>query len=192
MSNDLRASELVERMSYREYGMDDAITIKTLDQHGDTMLITSEDGTETTLDIDTVVERLYPLPAFQMDVTGQCYGGAFWSEADYRVCMAVEDSTETPVVFWVEDSAGTRLTQHWFSPEEIEGITWMSNTNHSLDGYEDDWSLPVGMDRILIWDLPTDDDNNVRLDDAQITEVAAWLRFAIGEETYTGGPEWEF
>jgi hypothetical protein len=138
-----------------------------------------------------------PLPAFQMDVTGEYGGNAYPEQVECRVHMAQSgeigpESAEHPVVLWVEDSSGDRLGQMWFSPEEIEGILWMALTNHGLDGYEDDWSLPVGMDRRLVWTLPTDNDHFVQIDETQIDEMAAWLRFATGEDEWTGGDEWEF
>jgi hypothetical protein len=53
--------------------------------------------------------------------------------------------------------------------------------------------LPEGMNRVLVWTLPTEEDHWVRLDEDQIQQVAAWLAYATGEETYDGDPEnWEY
>lgn len=50
-----RASELEEGVIYREFGCDPHLVAK-LDRFGDTMLVTTDDGTELTLDIDEVIE----------------------------------------------------------------------------------------------------------------------------------------
>lgn len=55
---DARAMELEDGSVYRDYGDDDWTLAATVTRHGDTMLIVTEDGTETSLDIDTVVERV--------------------------------------------------------------------------------------------------------------------------------------
>lgn len=54
---EVRAMELEDGDIYRDYGDDDWTQIGQINRHGDTMLIVTADGTEPTLDIDTVVER---------------------------------------------------------------------------------------------------------------------------------------
>jgi hypothetical protein len=132
------------------------------------------------------------LPNLQMDLEGKYNGGQYWNPAEYRVQMAVEDDVEKPVVLWVEDTAGNRVGQAWFGPEEIDGIICMASTDHTLSGYSDDWKLPDGLDRQISWVLQTDMDHEVVLDESQIDEIAAWLRFATGEETWDGGEDWEY
>lgn len=136
---------------------------------------------------------VHSLPEFKMDVRGEYSANAYPEEAEYRVHMAQEDDdAEHPVVLWVESSSGERVGQAWFSEAEIDGITSMATVDHGLGGYEDDWLLPAGMDRQIVWTLQTDLPHYVRLDSSQIDEVAAWLRFATGDEEWTGGDEWEW
>jgi hypothetical protein len=56
MTDDIRALELNEGQRFREYGMDDIHTVRSIDFRGDTALIDCEAGCEITLDGDTVVE----------------------------------------------------------------------------------------------------------------------------------------
>ena len=131
------------------------------------------------------------LPDFQMDVRGEYQGNPFPEPAEYRVIMA-QDPVDG-IQFLVQDSGGFTVAQPLALDDGlIEGITWMANTNHDLGGYQDDWSLPAGMDRQLVWTLQTDLDHYVQLTEDQIDQVAAWLRFATGEDEWTGGEDWEF
>ena len=57
MSAEIRASELVERDTFNRYD-DENHTIASLDHHGDSVLVVTDDGTEMTLDCDEVVERI--------------------------------------------------------------------------------------------------------------------------------------
>lgn len=135
------------------------------------------------------------LPEFTKDVEGKEYGGAYYHDAEYRIRMAVEDDQpETPVVLWVEDSAGNRIDQQWLTPELIEGIIKIASINHGLDGsgYDDDWTFPVGMDRVLVWAVTTKGNHRVEVGSDVVDEVAAWLRYATGEDEWTGGEDWEF
>lgn len=53
---DERASVLVDGDKFREYGMDEVYTVAVADMHGDTVLITTTDGTKVTFDRDEVIE----------------------------------------------------------------------------------------------------------------------------------------
>lgn len=131
------------------------------------------------------------VPPLSKDVTGQCYGGAFWSEADYRVTMARGEGGS--ISLNVEDSGGALVARTLFFDEElIEGIDKVAHTDHGLSGYEDDWKIPAGMGRVLTWTLQTDINHEVVLNEADIDEVAAWLEYAIGEKVWDGGEDWEF
>jgi hypothetical protein len=129
------------------------------------------------------------LPDFRMDVVGEYYS-VFPEKREYRVTMTREDSLQ----LFVEDSGGYIVSRPLtLTDEVVEGICWMASTNHGLDGYEDDWSLPEGLGRQLVWVLPTEEPHSVLLDESQIEQVAAWLAYATGEETYDGDPEnWEY
>jgi hypothetical protein len=132
------------------------------------------------------------LPDFSMDVVGEYTGNAYPEQTEYRIHMAQETDPDKPVVLWVEHSSGARVGQTWFSPADIDGITSMASIDHSLSGYEDDWSLPSGMDRQLIWTLQTDLPHYVRLDAGNINEIAVWLGYATGENEWTGSDTWEY
>jgi hypothetical protein len=135
------------------------------------------------------------VPPLQMDVVGEYTGNPYPEQYEYRVHMAQEtgpDHVEKPVVLWIENSSGGRVGQAWFSPEEIDGIRSMSQIDHGLGGYDDDWTIPVGMDRQLTWTMPTEMDHTIRIDESQIDEIAQWLTFVLGEEEWTGGDEWEW
>jgi hypothetical protein len=131
------------------------------------------------------------LPDFQMDVTGEYQGNAYPESAEYRIVMLRH--TTGSIMFCVENSSGSDIGQPLVLDDGlIEGITWMANTNHDLGGYQDDWDIPAGMDRQLVWTLQTDIDHYVQLTEDQIDQVAAWLRFATGEDEWTGGEVWEY
>jgi hypothetical protein len=76
--------------------------------------------------------------------------------------------------------------------EEVEGLQRVASTDHGLGAFDDDWKIPAGMDRTIEWTLQTDIDHTVRLDTTDIDEIAAWFRFATGEEVWDGGEDWEF
>jgi len=131
------------------------------------------------------------LPAFAKDVSGQCYGGAFWDSADYRVRIK---EVQHVYHLTVENSSGHRVGEMVIDDGIADGIARMASTDHGLSGYEDDWTIPPGMERVLTWVLPMNDEtHSVVLNEAVIDEIAAWLEYATGEETYDGDPEnWEY
>ena len=131
------------------------------------------------------------LPPFQMGVTGEYSGNSYPEQREYRVTMT-QDPTDG-IQLNVEDTGGFPVAEPLhITPELIDGITWMALTNHSLDGYEDDWTLPAGMDRVMTWDLQTHADVYISLSEPEIGEIAEWLRYASGEDEYNGNPdEWE-
>ena len=131
------------------------------------------------------------LPDFQKDVEGQCYGGAFWSPAEYRIRI-VQITPGDRFQMTVELGDGTKVGETTLSDAEADGIIRMGSTDHSLSGYEDDWKIPAGMDRVIEWTLQTDINHTVRLDENVISEIGAWFGFALGFEVWDGGEEWEF
>jgi hypothetical protein len=198
--SDIRASELEEGMRYREYGMDDAVTIKVIDWHGDTVLITSTDGMELTLDRDTVVERVKTtvtpppaVPDFSKDVPGQSFGGAYWSEADYRVTLKVSQWQEhmglmvvDTLLLEIEDSLGTKLFDCVFSDVQGDRLRDLARTSEEAD------DEGLGLSRELHWRF-TDNNNQVDLNVNVLEEIAAWLDFVFRDEVYDGNPdEWEY
>lgn len=60
--SDINASSLEVGSIFREYGMDSIYKVAEVGGHGDTVLITSENGDEISLDIDTVVENMAYTP----------------------------------------------------------------------------------------------------------------------------------
>ena len=131
------------------------------------------------------------LPNLQMDLEGKYNGGQYWNPAEYRVTMTVLGTRED-FGLTVEDSAGHVVGSTIIGSGEADGIICMASTDHTLSGYSDDWKLPDGLDRQISWVLQTDMDHEVVLDESQIDEVAAWLRYATGEETWDGGEDWEY
>jgi len=130
------------------------------------------------------------LPAFSKDIRGEYFGGAFWDSDDYRVHIVALDGTGTQFLLTVETSDGGEVGQTELSRDEVDGILKMASTDHDISGYEDDWTFPAGMVRVLTWTLQTDINHTVVLNEADIDEVAAWFRYAIGEDEWTGGSEW--
>jgi hypothetical protein len=205
--SEMRASQLEVGNTYREYGFDEeeAVTITEIGYHGDAVLITgsNEHGdVETTLDGDEVVEILsltptaIPVPArpvmpdLQMDVTGTYIGNPFPEQEDYRILL---QPYLHEFALTVESTSGTVLGDMTITKELADGIIGMAGIDHGLDGYQDDWVLPTGLDRVMTWTIPAGSDNWIRLDEAQIDEIADWLRCATGEVEYTGDPErWEY
>jgi hypothetical protein len=189
MSREIRASELAEKMTFREPGME-PVTIKSLDYHGDAVLVTDVDGVESTLDRDTVVEVLVALPRLEMDVAGEYSGNAYPEAEEYRVHMRPMIGGER-FLLTVENASGGEINSVPLSMAEVDGIQKVASTDHGLDVYEDDWTIPVNIERSIHWDLG-DAENFVRLNEAHIDEIAAWLRYATGEETWDGGDTWEY
>jgi hypothetical protein len=132
------------------------------------------------------------LPAFVKDVSGQYYGGAFWDSADYRVKIVALDGTGKNFRMTVETAGGSEVGEYEFGMAEVEGIARMASTDHGLGAYQDDWTIPFGMGRVLTWDLPTIEHHLVTVDEDVVEEIAAWLRFATGEDEWTGGSDWEW
>ena len=132
------------------------------------------------------------LPAMVKDVPGQYYGGAFWDSADYRVKIVTLDGSGENFRMTVESASGGEVGTYEFGMAEAEGIARMASTDHGLGAYEDDWTIPFGMARVLTWDLPTIMDHLVTVDEDVIEEIADWLEYATGEKVWTGGDEWEF
>jgi len=133
------------------------------------------------------------LPNFGMDVTGWYSGNAYPETREYRVMIAQRVPGES-FYLRAEDSGGFEVGEYIFERDIADGIIDMGNRDHDLSGYEDDWSLPVGMVRTLSWRLPTADLNiDIVLQQHHIDLVCAWLRYATGLDTYTGDPEiWEY
>lgn len=131
------------------------------------------------------------VPPFQMDVVGEYTGNAYPRTEEYRVHMIEEVGTDNCLLS-IEDNAGNEVIDTLtITPELADGIISMSQIDHGLGGYEDDWTLPPGMDRRINWDLGSGD-TFISLSSGHITEIAAWLRFATGEEDWDGGDEWEY
>src|SRR4051812_14112853 len=126
-----------------------------------------------------------------MDVTGEYTGNSYPERGEYRISLTVLGTGEDFGLV-VEDASGAVVNSVILDASTAEAVKDMAGTNHGLGAYEDDWSLPVGMNRVLTWDVG-DSVNSVVLNEGQIDEVAAWLRYATGEETYDGNPdEWEY
>ena len=131
------------------------------------------------------------VPNLKMDVTGEYSGNAYPEEAEYRIVIEFHDHDEGWLME-VEHASGAKVGGTALTPEIVDGIVSMAQIDHGLGGYEDDWEIPAGMDRHIEWVLQTDMPHYVRLDESQIDEIAAWLRFATGAEEWTGGSEWEW
>jgi hypothetical protein len=131
------------------------------------------------------------LPDLTMDVHGEYYGNAYPESADFRVRMSIMVPGDR-YLLTVETADGTEIDTVPLGEEEVDGIQKIASTDHSLEGYADDWTIPVGIDRTVHWDL-SDAEHFVRLNEQQIDEIAQWLRFATGQDTYEGDPEnWEY
>lgn len=125
------------------------------------------------------------LPDFELDVTGEYTGNAYPETDEYRVRIE-QTSDGTEFRLWVEDTSGSVVGESKFGEDEADGIFKVAETDHSLDAYGDDWTIPSGIERTVEWTLPTDGDHWVRLDSGGIDAIAQWLRFALGFETYDG------
>jgi hypothetical protein len=132
------------------------------------------------------------LPAFQKDVAGQYYGGAFWDSDDFRVKIVTLDGTGETFRMSIETSDGTEVGEYEFDMYAAEGIARMASTDHGLGAYEDDWTIPPGMRRMLTWTLPTSEGYLVVVDEDVIEEINAWLEYATGEKTWDGREDWEY
>lgn len=140
---------------------------------------------------DTENGPVLKVPPLQMDVVGEYTGNAYPKQEEYRVHMVEEVGTDNCLLS-IEDSAGNEVIETLtLTPELIDGIQKIALTDHSLGGYADDWKIPDGMDRTVTWTLG-DASTFIALSSGHIDEIAAWLRFATGEEEWDGGDEWEY
>ena len=127
------------------------------------------------------------VPPFEMDVMGEYTGRPYPEQHEYRINMIQSDEG---CVLGVETSSGSEVREFTLSPEEMDGILKAAQTDHSLDAYGDDWKFPVGMDRVITWDIG-DGENDIRLSQGQIEEIADWCEYALGLSEWTGGDTWE-
>jgi hypothetical protein len=134
------------------------------------------------------------VPDLTMEVVGEFGGDAYPRQYEYEVRLAHDPADGVQML--VTDSGGAPIAQPLVLDDAtIDGIISMSSIDHDLSGYEDDWTLPVGMQRVLTWMLQTDMDHTVELDASQIDQIAEWLTYATGEKTWNWdeqGEEWVF
>jgi hypothetical protein len=130
------------------------------------------------------------VPPLQMDVTGEYQGNAYPEAQELRIHMTILGTGEDFGLV-VEDNAGGVINSVTISEAEADGIQKVASTEHSLAVYEDDWKMPPGIERTVQWDLGSGDTYLV-LSSGHIDEIAAWLRFATGEEEWDGGEVWEY
>jgi hypothetical protein len=132
------------------------------------------------------------VPDFVLQLNGEFTGNAYPEQREYEVRLA-HDPTDG-IQMLVTDSGGAPVAKPLTITEELaDGILSMAQTNHDLNGYEDDWTLPTGMGRSLYWVLQTDMDCEVRLDENDLGLIADWLQYATGEKTWDWaerGNEW--
>ena len=132
------------------------------------------------------------LPDFAMDVPGWYGGNAYPETHEYRI--TVSGTVTDGFVLKAEDHLGGQVAEFGFDSDVADSLIDIGGRDHTLSGYEDDWSLPDGLDRMLVWDIPTTEtDHEIRLHQGQIDNIREWLRFALGFEVYDGNPDmWEF
>jgi hypothetical protein len=170
-------------------------TINAMIEGGEEIIVAAPDGVNKDWD-STAPEPAEPatrlVPDFSMDVAGEYGGNAYPEQREYRVTMA-HDPTDGAQML-VVDSGGAFVAEPLvITPELADGITSMATTNHDLDGYRDDWTLPDGMGRSLSWMLQTDIDDTIELGEHQIEQIADWLDYATGAKTWdwvSDGEEW--
>ena len=129
------------------------------------------------------------VPNLQMDVVGEYLANAYSETRDYRIHLKPHQHGYR---LMVEDSGGGIIWMSFLTDEDVDGLQRMASTDHSLSGYEDDWKIPEGMERVLTWVVLDDNTHFVRLNSGQIDEVAEWFEYATGEKVWDGGDEWEF
>ncbi len=133
------------------------------------------------------------VPDFQMDVTGEYQGNAYPEPQAYRIRIAPHD--EEFFSLTVENESGGIVGSVSLGDAEIDGIDKASLTDYSAPLEDGDWTFPAGMSIALTWQMPTDGDVYVVLDQGHIDQIANWFRYATGEKTWdwgTDGEEWEF
>src|SRR3954463_5179378 len=134
-----------------------------------------------------------PVPDLEMTVTGSYEGNSSPAPVEYLVSLTVLGTGEDFGLV-VRPTAGTVVDPDTLDVAAAEGVIRMASTDHGLSGYEDDWTIPRGMDRALTWNVGSGHDV-VMLTEGQINEVAQWLRFATGEDTWDWaehGKDWSY
>lgn len=126
------------------------------------------------------------LPDLQMDLRGEYQGNAYPEQRDYRLSALTPRHEHAHVTVIVEDSDGNAVSLIVLSAEAVDEIIRAASINYGDFEYAPLY-VTIGMNLTL--DTMQHD---VRLNEGQIEELAAWLRYAIGDETWTGGETWEY
>ena len=130
------------------------------------------------------------VPDFVMDVAGEYTGNAYPEQREYRITMA-HDPTDGAQLLVTDSSGAPVMKPLMLDDGLIDGIISIAGIDHSLSGYEDDWTLPDGLDRQLSWTLQTDLDCDIRLTEVQIAEISDWLGYVNGEKTWNWATDGE-
>lgn len=134
------------------------------------------------------------VPDLVITVTGQYGGGHGWSSGCvYQVTLAELDTGEDFGLV-VEDASGDVVNSMALTVDLVVGIRAMTTIDHNINTAEEDWVLPEGMRRILVWDVG-DFENVVVLNQAKIEEIAEWLVYAVGDKEWDWdeqGEEWSY
>lgn len=121
------------------------------------------------------------------DLEGKTYGGAYWSDADFRVRLDGQQP-DGPYTLSVEDSAGSVIEMTTIKAHQADAL--ISEVKRSA-GTDKVPVVGLGVERRLIWVLG-DHSNTVELRENEIDEITTWLTYALGFETWDGGEDWEF
>lgn len=121
---------------------------------------------EESKDIHVTVVRP-PVPAFTQDVTGKYFGGAYWNDADYRVTVETDDTTEN-FLLRVEDSSGAEITEVAFNDTQADRLRDVARTSEEAD------DEGLGLSREIHWHVG-DDRNEVDLDMNFLEALAEWI-----------------
>lgn len=131
------------------------------------------------------------VPDLQIDLAGQSYGGAYWSNADYRF-GATREGDE--ILMWLENSSGGVIDDRQFTERQVRALMLVDDAPTRIRPSDApptvDELASLGVNTVVSW-MWGDDEDEVDLG-GRLDEIQAWLGYALGDETWDGGEDWEW
>lgn len=126
------------------------------------------------------------LPPLERQVTGQQYGGQYTSDHEYELRLELITPAEGALasVQLLDTSGFERYRQNLTREEAVTFVRAVGAGTTEPVGVQD-------LSRDLTWSLSGERDFVV-VRDSELDEIAAWLGYALGQDVWDGGDEWEY